>query len=129
MDKRFLNYGMEAVFRDSSKNGLFFQFLTEYKKHFNSGKLNPACASCRKKYWSNYLKLFKMKNEVKCDYVLKAKYNGINLTPTSQPIRNGEMTNKIALELLKKHKKGAELFEVIPEKKAVKKKSAVAKKK
>tara|TARA_R110002012_G_scaffold119725_1_gene268819 strand:+ start:171 stop:560 length:390 start_codon:yes stop_codon:yes gene_type:complete len=129
MDKRFLNYGMEAVFRDSSKDGLFFQFLSEYKEYFNSGKLNPACASCRKKYWSNYLKLFKMKNEVKCDYVLKAKYNGINLTPTSQPIRNGEMTNKIALELLKKHKKGAELFEVIPEKKEVKKKSTVAKKK
>lgn len=58
-----------------------------------------------------------MKNRkiVKCDFVLKAKYNGIQLGTNGQPIRNGEMNNKIARELLLKHPAGALLFDKMPE--------------
>ena len=56
-----------------------------------------------------------MKETIKCDYVLHAKYNGIQLGRNGQPIRNGEMTNKIAKELLEKHPRGAALFSKMPE--------------
>lgn len=68
-----------------------------------------------------------MKTENKSKYTLKAKYNGIQLGVNGQPIRNGEMTDKQAFELLKKHPRGAELFDVIPVKtKAVKKEVLLA---
>lgn len=56
----------------------------------------------------------KNKAEVQCDYRLKAKYNGIQLGTNGRPIRNGEMNNKIAKELLENHPHGKELFDVMP---------------
>tara|TARA_R110002049_G_scaffold309180_1_gene518126 strand:- start:15808 stop:16203 length:396 start_codon:yes stop_codon:yes gene_type:complete len=121
MTDEFLKYDMQTVFRDTTKDGLLFQFLTEYKKEFKTGSLNPSCKTCRSEMWNNYINLFKPKEMASSKYVLKAKYNGINLGATGQPLRNGEFTDKQALELLKKHPKGVDLFEVIPEKKTTKK--------
>lgn len=128
----YLKHGKATVFRDTSKGGLLSQFLNDYRKQFGTGKLNPSCSSCRDTYWNNYENLFKMKETVQCDYVLKTKYNGIQLGVNGQPVRNGEMTNKIAKELLDKHPRGALLFDVIPEakpKKAPVKKKATSSKK
>tara|TARA_R110000803_G_scaffold149081_7_gene214552 strand:- start:2364 stop:2795 length:432 start_codon:yes stop_codon:yes gene_type:complete len=122
MSDEFLKYGKETIFRDLSRGGLFAKFLKSYSEEFGNKKLNPACSSCRTEYWNNYLNLFKMKTENKSKYTLKAKYNGIQLGINGQPIRNGEMTDKQAFELLKKHPRGADLFEEAPVKvKAVKK--------
>ena len=115
MNSKYKEKGYQAVFRDSSKNGLLFEFLTEYKATFGGGKLNPNCSSCRAEYWDNYLNLFTMATEKKSSYLLKAKYNGINLTPQGRPLRNGEMTDEQAKELLEKHPAGASLFDFIPE--------------
>ena len=121
MTEKFLKYDLQTVFRDKSKGGLLFEFLTEYKKEFNTGSLNPSCKICRKEYWTNYQNLFKMSDEIKSEYILKAKYNGIQLGVNGQPIRNGEMTDKIAKELIKKHPHGKNLFSFIPEPKVIKK--------
>lgn len=127
MSDEFLKYGKTTTFRDTSKGGLFGQFLKSYSIEFGNKTLNPSCSSCRTEYWNNYLNLFKMKTENKSKYTLKAKYNGIQLGVNGQPIRNGEMTDKQAFELLKKHPRGAELFDVIPVKtKAVKKEVLLA---
>ena len=47
-------------------------------------------------------------------YVLFAKYNGIQLGHAGDPMRNGEMTESQAKELLEKHPHGAKLFSKIP---------------
>lgn len=113
MDAKFLEYGKIAVFRDTSKDGLFTQFLKEYRAEFGV-KINPNCSSCRDTYWRNYLNLFKMTKKT-ANYVLKAKYNGIQLGFGGQPLRNGEITDAQAKELIKIHPKGVGLFEKIPE--------------
>lgn len=108
---------MAVIFRDKKRDGLLFQFLTQYKSEFG-GVLNPSCSSCRLDYWTKYQNLFNMKAEVVSLYRLKAKYNGMQLGANGQPIRNGEMTDAIAEELLSKHPAGALLFDVMPEPKA-----------
>tara|TARA_R110000787_G_scaffold196468_2_gene307847 strand:- start:985 stop:1374 length:390 start_codon:yes stop_codon:yes gene_type:complete len=129
MSDEFLKYGKATTFRDLSKGGLFAKFLKSYGNEFGTKKLNPSCSSCRTEYWNNYLNLFKMKTENKSKYTLKSKYNGIQLGVNGQPIRNGEMTDKQAFELLKKHPRGAELFDVIPVKaEKVKKEVEITKK-
>ena len=50
-----------------------------------------------------------MKKLNDCDYLLKAKYEGIFFN--GKPLRNSELTNKIAEDLLKNHKAGKSLFE------------------
>ena len=114
MSEEFLNHSYKTVFSDTSKGGLLFRFLTEYRNHFKTGKLNPACSTCRVEYWTNYINLFKIKKMEKSKYILKSKYNGINLGATGQPLRNGEFTDEQAKELLEKHPRGKELFEFIP---------------
>lgn len=115
MTEEFLKHGKESTFRDRSRGGLFTKFLIQYNKEFGVSKLNPSCPSCRRDYWNKYLKLFEMKKKVQCSYTLHEKYNGISLNFGGRPIRNGEMTNEQAKELLNKHPHGAKLFSVIPE--------------
>lgn len=112
MNRLYLDKGKAAVFRDRSKGGLLVSFLREYKEQFGGGVLNVSCSKCRNDYWNNYENLFIMKEEVKCDYVLKAKYNAIFFK--GNPIRIGELTNAVAKDMLENHPAGADLFEVIP---------------
>ena len=114
MNIKYIKLGYTHVFRNKA---VLSSFLIEYKKYFHTGNLNPSCSSCRSDYWSKYTKLFEMKKTVKCDYELHSKYNGINLGVNGRPIRNGEMTNEIAKELLDKHPRGSLLFSKIPVKK------------
>lgn len=114
MDAKYKEHGRSQVFRDKSKGGLFSSFLKEYRQKFGVS-VTPSCNKCLTTYWNNYLNLFVMTQEIKCDYRLKAKYNGIQLGANGQPIRNGEMTNEIAKELLEKHPAGELLFDEIPE--------------
>lgn len=122
MSEEFLQYGKQAVFGDLSKDGLLFRFLSEYKLIFGKEKINLSCSKCKNDVWDSYTNLFKMKT--KSNYVLKAKYNGIQNGFSGQPLRNGEMTDEQALHLLKTHPKGKELFDKIPEKEEVKKPKA-----
>lgn len=55
-----------------------------------------------------------MKEAIKCDYVLKLKYNGIQLGTNGRPIRNGEITNAIGKQLIKEHPHGLALFDKYP---------------
>jgi len=114
MSEEFLKYGKKTVFGDLSKDGLLFRFLSEYNAIFGEKKHNLSCSSCREKIWNNYLNLFKMKKS-NTDYILKAKYNGIQDGFSGQPLRNGEITKSQALKLIKNHPKGEDLFDFIPE--------------
>lgn len=117
MTDEWLKIGRGSIFADKSKNGLLFSFLKEYKIQFKVS-VTPSCRKCLDLYWLNYEQLKTTKMEVKkaeCNYVLKAKYNGIQLGVNGDPIRNGEMTNEIAKELLEKHPRGEQLFSFIPE--------------
>lgn len=115
MNEEYLKYGKQTVFGDLSKDGLLFRFLSEYNAIFGEKKHNLSCTSCKNEIWNNYLNLFKMKTP-KSEYVLKAKYNGIQDSFSGQPLRNGEITEAQALKLIKTHPKGKDLFEFIPEK-------------
>jgi len=127
MNAKWKDIGMRAVFSDKSKDGFFVQFLREYKKEFGSN-INPSCPKCRHEYWENYLNLFKMA-ESKSGYVLKAKYNGIQLGHGGKPMRNGEFTDAEAKKLIKIHALGEGLFDKIPEEKKVEPKKKRATKK
>ena len=112
--RNWSNYNKEAIFKDKTRGGLLSQFLKEYQEQFNV-ITTPGCRKCLDRYFNNYLKLTAMAPETnKCDYELHKKYNGIQLGTNGQPIRNGEMTNEIAKELLEKHPHGAKLFSIIP---------------
>ena len=121
MVDKYKELGKAVVFRDKSRNGLLSNFLKDYKLEFGGGKLNPACSSCRNEYWNNYLNLFEMKQTVHCDYELHQKYSGgVKIGFNGRPIRNGEMTNEVAEELLKTHPRGKLLFSKMPEPKEIK---------
>lgn len=108
----WLNIGKGTIFRDKTKNGLLFEFLKEYKEEFG-GSINPNCSKCLEKYYNNYLNSLKM-SDLTHGFLLHKKYNGISLNVRTRPLRNGEMTEKQAIELLEKHPHGALLFEEIP---------------
>lgn len=95
----------------------------EIKEAVNSGRLlSLFSVDCRKvlgdipclncKGWQEKLNLFKSKykamSENKCEYRLKAKYNGI------LGISNDKITNKEAQMLLSKHPRGIDLFVAVP---------------
>lgn len=105
--------GKRAVFGDKSRNGLFSNFLKEYKEYFKCS-VSPSCPNCLSLYWRNYLNLFEMKKETDCNFELKKKYNGIQIGHAGRPIRNGEMTDQVAIELMEKHPLGKDLFEKCP---------------
>ena len=126
----WLNIGKGTIFRDKTKNGLLFEFLKEYKEEFG-GSINPNCSKCLEKYYINYLNSLKM-SDITHGFILQKKYNGISLNVRTRPLRNGEMTEAQAIELLEKHPHGAKLFEEIPAsyyKKDKPKKKATIKKK
>ena len=112
MDVRYLGIGKENVF--STKGVFLIPFCKEYQKKFGVVKMNLSCSSCKNTYWNKYTKLFIMSNKVECDYELKSMYNGITSKPNGNPIRNGEMTNAIAKDLISKHPKGEALFSKLP---------------
>jgi len=111
--QNWLEYSKESIFRDTAKGGLLFLFLKDYQKEFGIKPI-ASCRKCLNSYWNNYLNLYKMENTVKCDYELHKKYNGIQLGVNGNPIRNGEMTNEVAKELLEKHPRGEMLFSKLP---------------
>lgn len=106
-------YEKRVIFRDTKKGGLLSQFLKEYVQKFG-GSPKPGCGKCLDKYYNNYLNSLKMSKEQNCDYRLKLKYNGIQMGANGQPIRNCEMTNKIAEELRQWHPLGDGLFDILP---------------
>ena len=111
----WLSVDKGAIFRDKSRNGLLSNFLKDYKNEFG-GSINPGCRKCLNDYYNKFIKKYTMKNDtpLKCDYELHKKYNGIQLGVNGRPIRNGEMTNEIAKELLEKHPRGVLLFSKYP---------------
>lgn len=115
MHEKYKQFGKSEVFRNRT---LLTEFLIEYKLFFKPNEsLNPSCSSCRTKIWNNYLininKKPMEKKDIKCKYRLKKKYNGIIFE--SNPVRNGEMTDEKAKELLLWHPAHELLFDVLPE--------------
>lgn len=78
-------------------------FLQDYTKLFST-KVNPNCSKCISGYLNKYkLKIFDMDSN--CDYKLRKKFNGIPLSfGSSTFLSNGNLTNKLAEELVKNHK-------------------------
>lgn len=108
---------MQTIWADKRKGGLLVSFLNDYKRLAHLVTVNASCGNCFKDYYKHYLDLTENKEnmaDVKCDWKLHGKYNGINLNTQGRPIRNGEMTNEQALELYTKHPRGKDLFEIIP---------------
>lgn len=120
--KDWKKYDKQTIFADKKKGGLFVTFLKEYRDEFNV-EVNADCPSCFNTYYSNYLKSLPMEEpkKVKCDYRLKLKYENISLKYGGKRIRNRDLTNELAIELLEKHPHGAMLFDVIPKFKISKK--------
>ena len=119
-------YDKETIWNDKKKGGLLVTFLTDYKKEYNLKTVSASCSSCFSKYYDNYLnsKPKKMSKKAKCDYELHKKYENITLKYGGERIRNRDLTNTLAKELLDKHPHGAKLFckmPKTPKKKVIKK--------
>lgn len=90
---------------------LLQRFVDDYQKFF--GKLNIGCGDCISDAYEKLIHLKQKKMASNCDYKLKAKYEGTWFE--DQPIRNGDLTNKLAKAILARHPGGESLFDVIPE--------------
>lgn len=110
----YLTHGKSKTYGDKSKGGLFACFLKEYREHFKRS-VTPGCGKCLGQYWRDYTQIFtQMKQAVECKFRLKAKYNGIQIGTNGQPIRNGEMTDETAVNLLEWHPLHEDLFDICP---------------
>lgn len=92
---------------------LLTRFAKEYEGIFGE-RINVGCRRCLNEAYQKIIN-YKNKDMEKvndCDYLLKAKYEGTFWK--GNPIRNGDLTNKVGNDLLKNHKAGALLFERIP---------------
>lgn len=98
---------------NSIENGkrLILEFADDYFHIF--GK--EICISCRKSFdltFNKFLNKVYMPNK---DFILKAKYNGLQLKMGSNiTISNYRMSEELALTFIKKHPKGKELFSHLP---------------
>jgi hypothetical protein len=115
MDIKFYLIGFKAVFSDTTRNGLFIQFNRQYKKRFGKN-VTFSCPKCKAKAWDDYLKTLKPTKMANSNYILKNKYNGIQLGFGGKPMRNGEFTDAEAKKLIKSHSLGEALFSKLPEK-------------
>ncbi len=85
---------------------LLKEFTLDYKSKF--GKLNIGCGKCIDEA---YRKLTKKKMETP-KFKLKRKYEGIIWK--GQPVRNYDLTEKVAIDLLKNHNAKEKLFDIVP---------------
>ena len=113
--KNIIKNSKESIFRDKSKGGLLVHFTIAYNKETNT-VLDINCPLCFNQAYKRMELKYKKKMEtnVKCDWKLHEKYNGINIGTNGDPIRNGEMTNDVAKELHDWHPNGDSLFEIMP---------------
>lgn len=116
MTKDWSKYEAEQV-RSNSENGerLALIFNQDYQKKFNR---EITCLHCKSQFaeeFHKYIKTMATKKEDAPKYVLKAKYNGLPLGfgKRGRAI-NGKLTDAQAKHLLKNHKRGEELFAVLP---------------
>lgn len=101
---------------------LLKEFALDFEKTFKE-KLSIGCSLCIKDAYKrlnsiNSKQMKTKKNE--CEYKFKAMYNG-SLFWKGKPVRSGEMTDKLAKDLIKNHPHGKGLFDSIPKKTAKKK--------
>jgi len=119
----WLSIQKETIFtgKDEKGNRYLSRFLSDYKKAFNLEDINAGCKKCLDEYYKKMTKHLREmsksnKNPQNSGYVLKAKYNGIPLKFGSPIlVTNANITDEMAKDLLKNHKKGEDLFEKIPE--------------
>lgn len=112
---KWLKYDKGSIFRDKKPRGLLSLFLKDYKNEFG-GSINPSCIHCLEAYYNNFINQFVMEaKEQKCKFRLKLKYEGIKSPVTRRPIRNGDLTDEQAIELIEKHPHGKMLFDKIPQ--------------
>ena len=88
-------------------------FAVDFRKVYGE-KLNVGCRKCIREAYKRIIndKSNKFKTMGKV-FKLKKKYEGVFYK--GKPIRNGDLSNKVANDLLKNHKAGADLFETIGE--------------
>lgn len=133
MKTDWTKYDEQTIWNDKKKGGLLVTFLTEYREEYNLKTISASCGKCFLTYYQNYLNSIPMAEvkKVKCDYQLHKKYENITLKFGGKRVRNRDLTNEIAIELIEKHPHGEKLFSVIakkPTKKVVVVKRQVSKK-
>ncbi len=112
---KWLEIDKGSIFRDKKRDGLLVNFLRDYKAVFG-GTINPSCMHCLESYYNNFIKKYTMSTKKDgCKFVLKLKYNGIKCAVTKRPCRNGDLTDKQAIQLIEKHPHGKLLFDEIPD--------------
>lgn len=110
-----------AIFTDKDENGNRYlsQFLKDYKNTFDPDVINAGCQRCLEDYYVRLIKHLSIMGNIeniKSEFVLKAKYNGIPESFGSQKfITNSNITEEAAITLLKNHKRGKDLFEKLPD--------------
>lgn len=114
-------YTREVVFNQKKEDGslLLTDFIRDYKNVFKPVEVNIGCLSCLNQYYDkliNYITKMGTKTPEKCLFKLKEKYNGVRLGfNTNLLIHNGNITDELAIRLLKEHPRGELLFTIIPD--------------
>tara|TARA_R110002012_G_scaffold190633_1_gene358198 strand:- start:7462 stop:8079 length:618 start_codon:yes stop_codon:yes gene_type:complete len=118
-DWRTLDKDTILTGKDENGNRYLSQFLKEYERTFQPDMINAGCQRCLDDYYNKFLKYLNTMGTKKVNdsgYVLKSKYDGIPLEFGSQTfVRNSTITREQGDQLIKNHKRGAELFEKVPE--------------
>lgn len=112
-------YQAAEVLSGMNENGSrLLPFLAKDYKEKTGGEICPSCGSFNQKYNSFIQKYYIMKkdNENTCGFRLKPMYQNIPASFGSAVfVNNNNITDELALGLLKNHPRGKDLFDVIPE--------------
>lgn len=109
-------YKAEEVKNGNDENGnrLFSLFVQDYIKIFKTD-VCPNCNDFPVKFQNFINKVKEMENKNPCEFQLKKKYEGIPTSFGSQVyVTNENVSDELAIELLKNHPLGKELFETLP---------------
>lgn len=99
---------------DENGNRLISFFAQDYKIVMGN-EFCPSCNDFEIKFKNFINKLENMENVKKTGFVLKAMFENITLFGSQQYFNNSNLTDESAIELIEKHPKGKDLFEVLPE--------------
>lgn len=99
---------------DENGNRLISFFAQDYKIVMGN-EFCPSCNDFEIKFKNFINKLENMKDVKKTGFVLKAMFENITLFGSQQYFNNSNLTDESAIELIEKHPKGKDLFEVLPE--------------
>ena len=112
----WLELSIQTIIGGKSPEGRLYlsDFLKDYTRAFG-GTVNAQCAKCLKEYINKYRSKMATTNTPSHGYILKKKYNGLQLPNGGEPVNNATLTLEQVQVLLDFYKDPAKIFDKYPE--------------